>query len=477
MRTLIILTYTPPATLSSHAMAHTSPKSTARSRMQKTQPAIPPFWHRLNAFFLFPFQSAPLLYGAVLALCALAVMASPLIGFFVVVGILLATARYAFKVTAMASMGVLKSSEYDRTQSDPAWTNLPWKFLGALMVHALVIGLFTRVAEPLGTLGTLTSSFLVPATQMVLIQTCSFRSAINPLRLGAAVAAVGWPYLLLCLFTVLLSMGMPMAWAMLLPLAPKGLIAPLMAYVVIYFSWVSDSMVGYAMFQNHEKLDIDLVQDPQAALSGTGSGGRRPESPEAVLARERDAEIADLIQEQHIDAAYDLAYDWQRANPESVADQRRYHRVLLLTDKKDRVLWFTEKYLQSLIKSKNGQEALKVFAASRAKFPDLALESAEITLAVAQLAWKAGDTRNAMALLKGFDKRFPKHALLPEAYELIARILEQGLGRTEQALAIYRAMKLQYANHPSTQEVAWFMRQHTGESTASVAPSAQPMGS
>jgi TolA-binding protein len=150
---------------------------------------------------------------------------------------------------------------------------------------------------------------------------------------------------------------------------------------------------------------------------------------------------------------------------------------LLLTDKKDRVLWFTEKYLQSLIKSKNGQEALKVFAASRAKFPDLALESAEITLAVAQLAWKAGDTRNAMALLKGFDKRFPKHALLPEAYELIARILEQGLGRTEQALAIYRAMKLQYANHPSTQEVAWFMRQHTGESTASVAPSAQPMGS
>lgn len=439
-----------------------SHKTTASHLVRPTDspPRIPPFWHRLNAFFLFPFQPRPLIYAVFLSLCALAVMVSPLIGVFAVIGIVLATARYSFKVAAMASMGVLASADFDNARSDPAWTNLPWKFLAVLFVHGLFIAMLTSVGEGLGMLGNLVSSLVLPATLMVLIQTCSFRSAINPAELLRAMSAVGMPYLLLCVFMLLLSMGMPVAWGLLLPLAPKGLIAPVMAFVAVYFSWVTASMVGYVMFQNHDNLDIDLVQDPSNELVPGGQGARRTgPNPEV---RVRDAQVADLIREGQINDAYDLTYDWQRTHPESLPDQRRYHRVLLLTDKKDTLTWFTQKYIQTLLKEHKGQDALQVYGATLAKAPDLTLESAELTLTLAELAWKAMDHKLALALLKGFDKRYPRDPAVPKAYELIARVLHQGLGRTEQALAVYRAMVRLHPLHPSTQEAAWLLRDHTG---------------
>lgn len=434
-----------------------------RTRDTRSTPKIPPFWHRLNAFFLFPFQVRPLMYAVFLSLCSLTVMVSPLIGIFAVIGILLATARYSFKVAAMASMGLLDSSDYDNARSDPAWTNLPWKFLGVLLVHGVVISLLMSASEGLGDMGRLVSSLLVPATLMVLIQTTSLRSAINPAELLRAMAAVGMPYLLLCVFMLLLSTGMPVAWGLLLPLAPKGLIAPVMTFVAVYFSWVTASMIGYVMFQNHENLDIDLVQDPSNELMAAGQGARRSGPVVDPVVRERDAQVAALIKEGNIKEAHELAYDWQRANPESLPDQRRYHRVLLLTDKKDTLGWFTQKVIQSLMKEQKGQEALQVYEATLAKCPELSLESAELTLTLAQLAWKGMDHKQALALLKGFDKRYPRDPAVPKAYELIARVLHQGMGRTEQALAVYRAMAKHFPQHPSTQEAAWLLREHTGE--------------
>jgi hypothetical protein len=436
--------------------------SASRARALPKTPQITPFWNRLNAFFLFPFQPGPLLYAGFLSLCSFAVILPGLIGLATIVGILLATARYSFKVAAMASMGLLKAADFSDARTDPDWTHLPWKFLGVLMVHGLVVSALTTANERLGHLASLLSSLLIPATLMVLIQTCRLRSALNPAELLRAVSAVGLPYLLLCLFMMLLSIGMPMAWSLLLPLAPEALIAPLMTFVAVYFAWVSASMLGYAMYQNHERLDIDVVRDPQAAAAGA----HRPGAGDDPLARARDTEVSDLIRQGDPKAACELAYEWQRANPESLADMRRYHRVLLLTDKVDSLTWFTERFLQTLLREHKQQEALKAHLATLAKLPDLVLESADLTLTLAQLAWKGLDDKHALSLLKAFDKRYPNHPAIPSAYELIARVLHQGLGRTAQALTVLRTLQSRYPQHPATQEAAWMLREQVAPATA-----------
>ncbi|WP_226858220.1 hypothetical protein [Diaphorobacter aerolatus] len=101
---------------------------------------IPPFWQRLNSFFLFPFQTEPLIYATILALCSYLLTLGFFFSMVVGIGLMLAISRYAFKVAALASRGITDSADYRPHMVDDDWKSLPWKFFGVLVVHGLVIG-------------------------------------------------------------------------------------------------------------------------------------------------------------------------------------------------------------------------------------------------------------------------------------------------------------------------------------------------
>ena len=416
-------------------------------------PAIEPFWHKLNSFFLFPLQATPLVYALLLSACTyLLLVAPPLIAPFILLGIGLATARYAFKVAALASRGVLHSREYTASMNDPDWVSLPWKFVGVLLVHGLVIAFVGRRSETLGLVVNLVSSLLLPATLMVLIRSCSLRAALNPLELIAAIGDIGKSYWLLCLFLFLLQAGFPQAMALLVPITPRWLLPPLLAFGVIYFSWVMAALVGYVMYQHHGALDIAPLKEaaPTTALGG----------PARSQAQARDADVAALVQQGDLREAIAQAREWARTGSDSLSDQRRYHRVLLLDDvHSGRLADHGQRFLAQLLALQRGPEALDVHAALVAKLPDFAAESAALTLALAQQAWRGGDSARTAALLKGFDRRYAKSDEIPHAYELIVRVLKQGMSQPEQALRVYRALERRHPDHPATQEAAWVLRQ------------------
>ncbi|RYY57895.1 MAG: hypothetical protein EOO24_62255, partial [Comamonadaceae bacterium] len=66
--------------------------------------------------------------------------------------------------------------------------------------------------------------------------------------------------------------------------------------------------------------------------------------------------------------------------------------------------------------------------------------------------------RASLALLSGFDKRFRGHAAIPQAYELAARVLVQGLSRVDMAQPILATLESRYPESPETQEVRWLLR-------------------
>ena len=51
-------------------MSTRSPALAAGRDDDAERPAIAPFWHRLNSYFLVPFQMEPLIYAALLALAS-----------------------------------------------------------------------------------------------------------------------------------------------------------------------------------------------------------------------------------------------------------------------------------------------------------------------------------------------------------------------------------------------------------------------
>ena len=76
---------------------------------------------------------------------------------------------------------------------------LPWKFIGVLVVHGMLIGFLGRQSEVMGIVASLISSLLLP---------------------------VG-------------------------------------VFAAVYFLWVMASLIGYVMYQHHGALEIDLLREPE----------------------------------------------------------------------------------------------------------------------------------------------------------------------------------------------------------------------
>lgn len=422
-------------------------------------PLPAPFWHRLNTFFAFPFQLRPLAYGIGLALCSLLYtvvffLPAPLAIFLIELGILLAASRYGFKVTALGSRGISRSEDFP-SQLDDEWTSLPWKLFAITIVQSLFTGWLAWVSPGLGTLGLFVMSFTLPATVIVLVQTCSFFSALNPAAIWDTMRIIGWPYALLCFFLFLLSTGAQVALMLVLPMVKGAVVLPIVNFALIYFGWVMASLLGYVMYQHHAAFDID-------PLPGAGADEMTVDrrTPEQIAQQETDALVAQRVTDGDMPGALGIAYEEQRLRPEELAAQRRYHRVLLLApDKVGTLLDHGRRFIGLLMRRDLPAEALKVYKACREKDETFAPDDAPTTLALARSEWRGGDALGALALLRGFDKRFRGHDSIPQAYELAARALVQGLDRADLAKPILTTLEARYADSAEAKEVRWLLRE------------------
>lgn len=423
-------------------------------------PPPPPFWHRLNSFFAFPFQMRPLAYGLVLSFCALLYegiffLPNALALVLIEIGIMLAASRYGFKIIALGARGIRDSADFGRESSDE-WTYLPWKLFAISLAQAFLIGWLAWYAPILGTVGLFVMSSTFPAAVIVLVQSGSFFQAMNPRHVMDAMRIIGWPYALLCFFLFLLSSGAQIALSMVLPMLDGRIVLPIVNFAFIYFGWVMASLLGYVMFQHHEAFGYDAV--PGSDIDSGAPADRR--TPEQIASQRTDAEVAQYITEGDLATALGTAYEAQRtAASDDLAAQRRYHRVLaLMPEKKDSMLDQARRFIPLLMRRDMASEALKVFKACREKDKAFSLDDPSMVIAMARAEWRNGDAHATLALLSGFDKRFRGHEAIPQAYELAARALVQGLGRADMAQPILTTMEARYPDSEQTQEVRWLLR-------------------
>ena len=173
------------------------------------------------------------------------------------------------------------------------------------------------------------------------------------------------------------------------------------------------------------------------------------------------------MQKGDLQGAIAQAREWARTGHDNVADQRRYHRVLLLdTPASGRLQHHTLTYLPLLLAHKLGPEALDAHTAVLKVLPEFDAGQPDVTLALAEQAWKRMDAQHTLMLLRAFDRRYPGVVEIPRAYELIIRALKQGQGKGYKAMPVLQAMQRRYPDHPCTQEAAWVMRDEVGTPAA-----------
>ncbi len=385
---------------------------------------ITPFWRRMPRFFRFPAYRQPLARNVVLSLIMAAALYSG--SWLVLVPAALATsvvlARYGFLVIERASQGYLKPDDYPVLASEAhPWR--PYKMFAIFLIALFLVALVGALSGSgfLLLVGMVLVALATPASVMSMAQSDSLREAMNPVRLLGIVHGIGAPYLVLCLFLLLLMTGSNQAFELVAPLFKDRywLLMGISSFVGNYFFLIMCALIGYVMYQYHSALGV--------AVLGPGDSGRPVLKGRIDLrTRQRDALIGQHVAAGELKEAISLVGEDLAERPNDLSLHGRLRRLLIADGDASRLDELSERYLGLLVRSGNLDEALQVLAEETERRAGWQLNEAGLVVPLARRSLERGRFEQAGALLRGFDKRWPGHADLPEVYLLGGRLLAEG---------------------------------------------------
>jgi hypothetical protein len=436
-------------------------------------PAATPFWQRVPKFFLLPLDRP--VATRILSLSAAAVL-SPLaltLGLFgfllmmlVLFAVLVIGAKFGFTVIERSAQGFLRPSDYPQVELESSWGR-PFKYVAINVVFVLVLVAVVVVttSELLAWIAwLLLFGIAMPAAVMRLVMTGSLPKAISPAGLVEVIARIGKPYIGLCVFVFFADLCRTYGMGLVanagglgatLTAAAGGGKAALGAGVFVgmflivvgfwYFTYVICALIGYAMFQYAEALEITVIGPGETR----GPATRRVD----VRARSRDAMIAKMVAAGDVREAIEVINDDLRERPQDLSLHARLHKLLLAEGYRPRIDDHTEKYLNLLMKTDNAREALPLVEEAFGRDADWIPRTVEHVVPLARAAMAASKPHLAAKLIKGFDKKHRMHPDVPAVYLIGAQLmLQQGGPATAQARAILAHLVQKYPGDPAAAE-------------------------
>jgi hypothetical protein len=455
-------------------------------------PAVMPFWQRMPRLFLFPLQSPPLLrnLGISALSCVLACVlfsqfvAAPLqlLGclFLLFCAESLYIAQFSFLVIERTASGYLDSRTYPSTAEAADWGR-PIKMFLVLVLVPVLIGVVGHFLPPfLGRIALFAWALLLPSSVMVMTLTDSFSDAVNPLRCLNTALAIGTPYLLLCLYLVLLNVGFhevtelvlrgaslaaPMAAAgkgghagvatpMTISLGGFGLRAFCFIVVANYFFILTCALIGYAMYQYSEALGVAVVGPGEVRVAGGAT------SATAHARRQREALIGKMVAAGEVHEALELINNELRERPADLSLHVRLHKLLLHEGSRPKIETHAERYLELLLATSSTRDALALWEQTRAMFPAFAPRDPANSAVLANEALAAGKPAVAAELIRGFDRKYPGHPSVPDVYVIGARALLQG-GQPAEAQHLLDHVVSLYPDTPAAAQAKRYLQRYT----------------
>ena len=407
---------------------------------------VRPFWRCLHGFFTFPLSGAPLirllLLSAGLMLAQWLPIPSPidiLLGGLVVWVIFL---RYAFLVLERTAYGVMDASRYGAEALDNQ-VHSPYRLLALYAILGIPVGLASLVGANSVQVTALLVAMVLPASTMSLGISSSLLQAVNPLAMLQLMTTIGRPYLALWFFVEMLSIGGFFAGSVLARLAPGWLALGLFNFVLMYFTLVSYRLMGYALYQYHDRLGLQLVAQADATQNSA------VRTPGDSASSER---IAELIAEGNIKDATWLAYEEQRSQPDNCKARDRYHRLLKLKGDNAAYVGYGHAYIASMLGLGRPDKALLVYQRCQEVDPDFRCEHSQQVLSLAQAAHKLRKHDLALQIMRRFDRHFARAPEVAEVYLLSARILCEHKKQDSLARQILTVLMTRYPEHAAAKE-------------------------
>lgn len=402
--------------------------------------AIAPYWERFHSFFIYPFTFDPL--PASLGLTLLGGIIPWLFFPLAVVATLVLTVltiRLAFRVLEKTALGYLDDPNA-MFEAAPESNVLPYKQFAAATLAGALVGLVAAVVGPIvASVFAIVVAALWPAHTMLLAVSHSLRTAIAPGRLWHVVRVMGLPYLGLCGCLLLLLGGAGVIERYAVPRLPQAVGPFLLAYASVYFTLVMYRLMGYAVYQYHDEIGIDVRYE------------FHHHSREADLdpKARRAAMVAAWLREGDHEQALESARDMARDYPNDIDVHERLHTLLKAAPAAQKELRsHGQRYLGLLLDAQRGDHAVRIAEGLAAALPDFRLDVPERVVPLATAALHARRSDLTARLINGFDRHHPHHPDIPAVYLLGARLMSEHLRDDDKAARILHALRTRFPDHP-----------------------------
>jgi hypothetical protein len=307
------------------------------------------------------------------------------------------------------------------------------------------------------------ASLLLPAAAVVIALEDSFFRALNPLNALTLLQAMGRAYFVLWLFFLAIAGTRHLVLTTGSDL-PAMVRFPLEMGLATYLGLVLFAIMGYALYQYHQELhldvDVDFDDHRQAggaeAIAAAGSARTaisRNAAPVDPLTQKIDAALArGDIQDAIAEVKDRMRYD--KLDPKL---NERLHELLVRQGDAGAVQAQGQQWLTALAKAGQGREGLAALRKLQALQPQFVVQDGDAVLPLAQAAVRERDFAGAVALLRQFDKRFPGHADTPGVFFLGARLMSEQNRQHDKAARLLRGVLATYPDHPQTEEVRTYL--------------------
>ncbi|MFP3979941.1 MAG: tetratricopeptide repeat protein [Desulfobacterales bacterium] len=400
---------------------------------------LKPFWERLPAFFIYPLATGTMIYMAVLSLGAL-VYWSWIVQFVCWVLLL----NYAYVALKSTARGKLTPPGVDEMISGNFLeVVIPVVKQAALIFILIVLGSMVagRLGGIAGLLYLLLAVFMLPSMIIVLVNTESLITALNPAAFLALPFKIGKAYFIMFVFLAILA-GAPGAllqWFM--PYVPAWMGACLAAFVENYYTVVSYHLMGYVLLQYHEVLGYDIEADDIRA-----DAGREREVPDDSAVREAKM-VAVLCRDGSFDQAIDHIGQWRQQGGEFNADlARQYFQLLKNNNDKAGMLAHAPVYLDFAIAEGWKNEALEAYDACR-RIDRNFTPGAPAMFKIGEWMADAGRFKDALKIFSRLVKTHPEADEVALSYFRAAQLYNDRLMDADRARKIMNSLLRKFPEH------------------------------
>ncbi|MGD8812254.1 MAG: hypothetical protein PVH16_05930 [Thioalkalispiraceae bacterium] len=405
---------------------------------------ITPFWHRIPHFFIYPANLVPLLVMLGLVVIDMAVSGS-IFGFLVQLAVLIVFVKYAYVVLEQSAQGYLQPKPFS-TSDITEELELPFKQLLVIFImYSANAFVLKNIGPGMFFITMLLTVFSFPASVMVLAVEHSFFSAFNPLVVLTSIKRIGLPYLILCIFLALLLSGSWFVMDLVHGVLPTSLVLPAVIFVSMYFTLIMFHMMGYVIYQYHEKLGYTIEQEFDEATNKNSATTRPAEKST------REFEI--LIQEGKQDEANKRMQQQIADNPNDMALWQQYHKFLYVTKDKGNLQKYGSRYISRLMHEGRPSRAMQVFCDIRQVIDNFKPDNATERFELARLLASNGQGRLAISLLNNLHSDFPSYADIPRAYQLVAKLLCEQFNDDARAKSVLEFVMKKYPSHPDIESI------------------------